>query len=98
MVEFEWDPNKAASNLRTHGVRFAEAAVVLEDDAALSMRDDRSHEERFVAPGMDSLGRILVVVTQFAGPESELFRRARPRGGSDYNTRENTDEKGIRFR
>src|ERR1700722_1493569 len=29
--------------------------------------------------------------------ESESFRRARPRGGSDRNTREDTDEKGIRF-
>ena len=62
MVEFEWDPNKAASNLRKHGVRFAEAAVVLEDDVALTMRDESGHEERFVALGMDPLGRILVVV------------------------------------
>jgi len=62
VVEFEWDPNKAASNLRKHGVRFAEAVAVLEDQAALSMPDESTHEERFVALGMDSVGRILVVV------------------------------------
>jgi Ribonuclease toxin, BrnT, of type II toxin-antitoxin system len=50
VLEFEWDPNKAASNLRKHGVRFAEAVAVLEDHAALSMPDDDSHEERFVSP------------------------------------------------
>ena len=61
-VEFEWDPNKAARNLRKHGVRFAEAAMVFADRSALSMADDDSVEERFVAVGMDSLGRILVVV------------------------------------
>jgi uncharacterized DUF497 family protein len=65
VVEFEWDPNKAASNLRKHGVRFAEAVVALEDHAALSMPDDNCREERFVALGMDSLGRILVVIYAF---------------------------------
>src|SRR5579862_8690600 len=61
-VEFEWDPNKAARNLRKHGVRFAEAVAVLEDLAALNMPDEDSHEERFVAVGTDSIGRILVVI------------------------------------
>jgi hypothetical protein len=31
-VEIEWDPRKAAANLRDHGVSFAEAATVLSDD------------------------------------------------------------------
>lgn len=61
-MEFEWDPNKAASNLRKHGVRFAEAMTVFEDEAMLTMVDDQSREERFVALGLSSLGRILVVV------------------------------------
>lgn len=28
-LQFEWDPNKAATNLRKHGVSFSEAAEVL---------------------------------------------------------------------
>ena len=32
MFEFEWDPAKAASNLRKHGVSFDDAATVLADD------------------------------------------------------------------
>jgi len=30
-MEFQWDPAKAASNLRKHGVLFSEAATVLDD-------------------------------------------------------------------
>lgn len=61
-MEFEWDPGKAAGNLRKHAVRFAEAVTVFEDDAMLTMLDDNPEEERFVAIGMGSLGRILVVI------------------------------------
>jgi len=39
VVKFEWDPNKAAVNFRRHGVRFAEAATILEDEAALTITD-----------------------------------------------------------
>jgi uncharacterized DUF497 family protein len=31
-VRFEWDPAKASANLGIHGVAFAEAVTVLEDD------------------------------------------------------------------
>jgi len=60
-VQFEWDPSKAASNLRKHGVRFAEATSMFEDDRMLTMPDDSSDEERFVAIGLSSLGKVLVV-------------------------------------
>jgi uncharacterized DUF497 family protein len=62
-VEVEWDANKAASNLKNHGVDFADAASVLLDDMALTILDDSVDEEaRFVTLGMDALGRLLVVV------------------------------------
>ncbi len=38
-VRFEWDLSKSRSNLRVHGVSFAEAATVLEDDFALTRMD-----------------------------------------------------------
>ena len=41
----EWDPVKARSNARKHGVQFADAVAVLEDDRALTMRDPSVHEE-----------------------------------------------------
>jgi hypothetical protein len=73
VVEFEWDPDKAASNIEKHGVRFAEAASVLEDNSALSMVDDNPSEERFVAIGMGSLGRILVVIYAVRGTRVRII-------------------------
>ncbi len=62
VVQFEWDPDKAGSNLRKHRVRFAEAMTVFEDEAMLMVADDAPDEERFVALGVSSLGKVLVVV------------------------------------
>jgi uncharacterized protein len=85
-VEFEWDPDKAASNLRKHGIRFAEAVTVLEDEAALSMPDDSLDEERFVVVGMDSLARILVMVYAVRGDRIRVIsaRKATPRERLQY--------------
>lgn len=64
----EWDPAKARANARKHGVQFADAVAVLEDDRALTMRDTSVHEEeRWVTLGLDGLGRVLVVVYAWRG-------------------------------
>lgn len=56
--------SQGKNNLRKHGIRFADAATALEDESAISIRDERHDEERWVTIGMDSLARILVVATQ----------------------------------
>ena len=61
-VEIEWDGKKAISNLKKHGVDFADAITVLEDERALTISEDYPDEERFITIGMDSLNRVLVVV------------------------------------
>jgi hypothetical protein len=62
-VEVEWDQRKTDSNLKKHGVDFADAATVLFDDLAITISDDSvDEEERYVTLGMDALGRCLVVV------------------------------------
>jgi uncharacterized protein len=61
-VEAEWDPAKAKANLRKHGIRFADAVTALEDVRAISVREERVGEERWISVGTDSFGRILVVV------------------------------------
>ena len=68
-VPFAWDPAKARANLRAHGVSFAEAATVLEDDSALTREDPAAHgEQRFVTLGLSSLGNLLVVVYTYREP------------------------------
>ena len=59
---FEFDPKKAAANLRKHGVSFAEVEPVFNDVLALTREDrEASSEARFVTVGTDALGRMLTV-------------------------------------
>ena len=45
-MEFEWDPEKAEENLRSHGVAFTEAQTVFGDPLVVTIRDpDHSDEE-----------------------------------------------------
>jgi hypothetical protein len=63
-IRFKWDPAKAASNVRKHGIAFAEACTVFEDEEALVLPDpDHSFDEtRWVLLGMSGAARVLVVV------------------------------------
>ncbi len=70
---YEWDPKKAASNLRKHKVDFADAVAAFEDDFAITIDDDEPREERFVTIGMDSLARIVVVVYTWRGSNIRLI-------------------------
>jgi uncharacterized DUF497 family protein len=45
-VEFEWDPDKAATNLKRHRVDFYEAAGVLEDPLSTTFQTRRTPEMR----------------------------------------------------
>ncbi len=60
---FEWSAAKARADLAKHGVRFADAVGVFEDDQALTVADRLSaiDEQRWLTLGRDRLGRILVV-------------------------------------
>ena len=61
-MNYEWDPNKARSNYKKHGVRFSDAVGVFEDENAITIQDKHEHEDRYVTIGRDFLSRILVVV------------------------------------
>jgi hypothetical protein len=62
-IEFEWDPVKAKTNLRKHGVNFADAATVFEDETVLTIEDpDAEGERRYVTVGRDAVGQVLTVV------------------------------------
>lgn len=43
-VTFTWDPLKAESNVRKHGVTFAEAVTVFDDSAMLVEGQDHAGE------------------------------------------------------
>jgi len=95
-VELEWDSRKALSNLRKHGIDFADAAMVLYDDCAITVPDDRTDEERFVTIGMDVLGRVLVVVYTWRAARVRLIS-ARGATARERRTYEAGDETGVRL-
>jgi len=52
-MEFEWDPKKARSNLKKHGVSFEEAVTVFYDPLSATF-DDPDHsatEPRYITIG-----------------------------------------------
>ena len=73
-LRFEWDPRKAASNLRRHRVSFEEASTAFYDDDAILI-DDPEHsstEARFVLLGMSSRVRLLVVPHSYRSSEAVI--------------------------
>ena len=54
-MEFEWGPGKAKANLRKHDVDFADAAIALEDENALTVEDLDHTEPRFKTLGWAQL-------------------------------------------
>ena len=69
-MRFQFDPLKAASNLKKYRTSFADA----------------EGEERFIAAGMGSAGQILVVVYTLRGGDIRLIsaRRATHREVKNY--------------
>ena len=63
MLDFEWDDDKAAANVRKHGVSFEQAALAFRDLFAVEWLDmsESYGEERIILVGT-SQGQILAVV------------------------------------
>jgi uncharacterized DUF497 family protein len=70
-VRFSWDPTKARTNLRKHGITFEAAATVFADPLALIV-EDAAHPERILLTGQSLLGHLLVVV--FADLDTDVIR------------------------
>jgi uncharacterized DUF497 family protein len=63
-LKFEWDPEKASSNIKKHGISFEEAKTVFDDDFGRLIPDPNhsQNEERFILLGMSYTLKILTVV------------------------------------
>jgi len=75
MLQFVWDREKAAANLRKHGVDFEEAATAFGDPLSITIPDpDHSAaEERWLLVGASRAGRMLVVAYTERGDEIRLI-------------------------
>jgi uncharacterized DUF497 family protein len=65
-MEICWDPDKARSNLKKHGISFSEVEELFMDPLAISLEDpDAVKEQRFVVIGMDSNKRVVTAVYMY---------------------------------
>ena len=63
-LHFEWDNNKAESNVIKHKVTFEEASTIFADNYSITI-DDPDHsiiEKRFITIGLSAYHRVLVVI------------------------------------
>lgn len=92
-LRFEWDPQKAASNRRKHGISFEEARSVFADENGLLIDDpDHSDEEdRFILLGVSSAARVLIVCHCYRGDDDIIriisARRATSSEREQYTAR-----------
>ena len=108
-LNFEWDANKAKSNLRKHGISFVEASAVFGDPRSLTIPDPihSALENRFITIGLRivencSLSSIPTEATIFASSarESRADKNdgimKKPREKNDEMLREYDFSKGVR--
>lgn len=89
-MEFEWDIDKATSNIEKHGVSFAEAMTIFGDplEAAIPDPDHSEEEFRFVSVGRSAQGRLLVVAYTEREARIRLIsaREAAPKERRNYES------------
>lgn len=73
-LHFSWDPEKARSNLKKHGVSFDEAKTVFYDENARLINDpDHSeNEDRFILLGLSQKFRLLTVCHCYRSEDSVI--------------------------
>ncbi|HEY9073407.1 MAG TPA: BrnT family toxin [Desulfobaccales bacterium] len=73
-MDYQWDPVKAKANVKKHGIEFADAVGVFDDPEAITREEpDAIGEQRFLAIGLDFLGRIIVVAYTYRGDDIRLI-------------------------
>lgn len=61
---YQWDDEKATSNLRKHQIGFEEAKTIFNDEFLITIYDEAHSdaEDRFISIGVSNAGRVLVVI------------------------------------
>ncbi len=90
LVGYQWDRNKSTSNRRKHGIQFADATSVFEDEFAITIQDeDTTDEDRYITVGLNALGQVLVVVYTYRGDDIRIISARRTTGPERAQYEEN---------
>jgi uncharacterized DUF497 family protein len=75
MFIFEWDEEKAKTNLHKHKVSFEEAETVFDDQFLITFPDEAHsiEEERFISIGYSNINRVLLVIHMEYSKETTDF-------------------------
>ena len=78
-MNFQWDENKARTNLEKHGVSFEEAATVFGDPLSLTIPDPAHSqvEDRWIVLGHSHQRKLLVVVHTERGDNIRIISARR---------------------
>jgi uncharacterized DUF497 family protein len=73
-MDYQWDRGKADLNRKKHGIDFADAVGVFEDDWALTLGEEVvQDEQRFATVGVDFVGRTIVVIYAYRGDDIRII-------------------------
>ena len=92
-IQFEWDNNKNAVNIKKHKISFEEASTVFYDEEALMIPDPEhsTEEERFILLGQSFQANLLVVCHCYRASETVIriisARKANKRESNKYYER-----------
>lgn len=86
-MEFQWDKDKAESNLRKHQVSFEEAESVFDDPLALTVTDEihSFDEKRFITIGESKVGRLILVCHTIGEESVRIISARKPTRGEIKN-------------
>lgn len=88
-MKVEWDPHKATSNKRKHGISFQEAVTCFADPLALLL-EDIAHPERLALIGISEKSRVLYTV--FAELTGDVIRIITARKATAHERRRYEEE------
>ena len=96
MLLFEWDPVKAKTNIKRHGVSFDEASTAFKDVLSLTIYDPlhSEQEDRFVLIGISIANRLLVVVHADRNDHIRIISARKATGKEQKQYEENTKRSG----
>lgn len=78
MKDFQYDPDKAASNFKKHGVSFADAESAFSDPLAIEREDlSAEGESRYRMIGMGDEMTLFVVIYTYRGDDIRLISARR---------------------
>lgn len=62
-LKFTWDERKRQTNIKKHGIDFADVTGIFYDDETIIIEDPEHYDEqRYIALGIDAKSRVVVVV------------------------------------